>query len=308
MYRQKVIILRSKAFVFPFEKPLDQFIFGGETLLERLKRQLTHAGIEFSLDEKSTDQEARIEANFVASDSFWEFFSKGEVPENIECTYNSVLTNLHCLLQTQRVPFGFGSGLLKQEDLLTVHSGLPRAIYGGEHFVCRFPSVFFQPIQNWVELIKASSLIGREKTSESILKFRPWVGQKLLDRIVQHPVLSSKFNKIGRQSRIHPTSRLEGCQVGDHVEIGPYCYLRASVIGHRVTIREHSSIKASVIGSGCFLASADLFNTYLGDGCSIFTSMLHNSCLGTIVLLVALAVFRTLMQWRVRFVCQRPKS
>jgi acetyltransferase-like isoleucine patch superfamily enzyme len=284
MSRQKIIISPPKAMIFPFEKPLEHFVFGGETLLARLRRQLAEFDIETSIEasipKESKPSELRIEANFVASDHFWKLFSQGKLPSEIERTLNPTLTVLNSPIQTEIIPFVSRPGVHKQEVLLTIDLGLPRAIYGGEKYVCRFPSIFYQPIRNWIDLIKASSLIAREETSRSILKFRPWLGMKLLDKVIQNPTLSAKFNKVGHHSRIHPTARLEGCQIGDHVEIGPYCYLRASVIGNHVTIREHSSIKASVIGSGSFLMPVDLFNTYLGEGCSIFTSILHNSCFG----------------------------
>ena len=45
-------------------------------------------------------------------------------------------------------------------------------------------------------------------------------------------------------------------------------------------VKERSSIKLSTIGANSFIMPCDIFNSFIGSACSIFTSMVHNSVIG----------------------------
>jgi carbonic anhydrase/acetyltransferase-like protein (isoleucine patch superfamily) len=144
-----------------------------------------------------------------------------------------------------------------------------------------FPSVFFHQVTVWPDFLVVSSLLAREFLVEQITKWKKFLPDIFLQKIISHPRSGKFSNRFGKNCKVHPSSVIESVQLGDNVEIGPHCYIRSSLIGSNTVIREGTSLHLSTVGADSFISTCDILNCYLGPQSMIATSQLYNSFIGS---------------------------
>ncbi len=267
-----------------FSTKISELIFGDLTLNQRLKSQLKKLNLNYQINSKSQDS-IPISDDAVYSDSLLLALSKNfkkylDKKIIVETTLNSSIVHANTKIQNQILNFnGAESIQISQDNIFSVDLRLPETMYPEKNYQVIAPSLYYQKIESWPDLIKAQSLIARDFTIKAVLFWQTFMPKSLMIFLFNHPRLTSKANQIGKNCRIHHTAILESCVIGDNVEIGAYCYLRAAVVGSNATIREKSSIKLSVIGAGAYILPTDIFNCYIGPNVTITTSILFHSAI-----------------------------
>ena len=143
---------------------------------------------------------------------------------------------------------------------------VPSNIMGVPHLDHPLTSSVVMHIEHWVHVLWANQLSIQIRWIETILDHKLWVGSKLLGVAaasllagrVRLPewkwALAAGFNRIGRNCDIHPTARLEFCQLGDNVTVGANALVRGSLIADGVQIEERACVQYSVVGRDCFVS------------------------------------------------------
>lgn len=121
-------------------------------------------------------------------------------------------------------------------------------------------------IGHWVHLLWANQLAVQVRWIETVLDHPLWAGGKLLGTAaggllngrLQPAALKwnlfGRFNRIGRGCDIHPSAKVELCQLGDGVRIGADALVRGCLIDDGATIEERACVQYSVVGRGCFIS------------------------------------------------------
>ena len=141
----------------------------------------------------------------------------------------------------------------------------PPNIVGYSHYEHPVTSSVVMEIGHWVHLLWANQLSIQIHWVETILGRKFWTAGKLLAaglggllsgaRVPGFKWSAAKnFNRIGRNCDIHPTARLEFCQLGDNVRVGAYALVRGSLLGDNVQIEDRANVIFSVIGHDCFIS------------------------------------------------------
>lgn len=283
---KKIFVVKTAHRILGFKTLSSQMVFGQKNLQQRLIQQLEkrHCFFQWISSEDPLPEKNNLILydNILYSEKVLDFLLKSHLKENfsIETTLNPSIV----FDEIQKTSFDLGlmgpSQSIPQQETYSVHIGLPTAVYDKKNCRVPFPDLFVQPLREWPDILNVASLWGREMTIQNYNNFYPWLGKKILHRLFNSDRVGTFFNKIGKNCRIHPTAILESSVLGDNVEIGPHCYIRASHIGSHVVLREKSSVKLSSIGNGSFVMPCDLFNTYVGERSSIFTSIVHNTVIG----------------------------
>ena len=271
-----IYLVKTNKILSGFKTPVSQITFGTSNLHDRLVRQISNLGHVFKVVDS-----ASLDANCINlyDDTIYSNYalplalksSNLETTLNHSIVFDDIERSFHATSTVQE--------RVKQSEIYSVRVNLPEKVYNRKNCRVPFPNFFMQSINSWPDLITVASLIGREKTVNAYQQFQ-FLGKSLLTSIFDSPLIAKNFNSIGKGCKIHKTAVIESCVIGDGVEIGPYCYLRSSVVGSNTVVQERSSIKLSTVAAGSFIMPCDLFNSYIGANCSIFTSMIHNSFIG----------------------------
>ncbi|MCB0369749.1 MAG: hypothetical protein KDD45_10000, partial [Bdellovibrionales bacterium] len=268
-----------------------EILFGNLTLLERLESQLLKLNVSFK--KISFEQLSTLKGETVFFDDI--FYSENLIQKlitekwvfsdkesgAIEGKFNSAI----CFDNIQSISIFFGlthakKNDIEQQSLMKIPLKLPESIYPEKNYHVALPNIYCQKILDWPDLLKAQSLFAREIIINSVRIWKTIFGEFLLNKLMNHPFLAKRNNRIGKNCQIHPTAILESCVIGDNVEIGPYCYLRGAIIGDDVVIQEHSSIKLSTIGKGTYILPCQIFNCLIGKEVLITTHILFHCVVG----------------------------
>ena len=271
-----VLLVKNDLCLEGFKTPVNQIIFGNFNLYDRIERQLTSQGCQFNV---VNTLPPNFQGIVFHSDTLYSEKAISYMLQNL----NLETTLNHAIVFDETQPSFHSESndlpKIKQNEIYAVKINLPEQVYFKKISRVPFPDFFIQSVKAWPDLITVASLIAREKTIRAADRFKI-IGKPNLKSIFDNQMLAGKFNKIGKSCKIHKTAVLESCQIGDNVEIGPYSYIKSSVIGSGTVVHERSSIKLSVVGPGSFIMPCDIFNSFIGTTCSIFTSMIHNSFIG----------------------------
>lgn len=284
----------------PYRKPASSIRLEEGTLGERLEAQLRAAGLEIvrldTLDGATlAPRSLVVHDDVVLSHTFLRRFLAA-VPDRSRSYQAEIETGRFTLLASRSAPplwrtlpvtyrgddpAAAAEPLrLQPQAVFEFEEGLPPRMHLLTDIRVYFFDIWGLQISYWFDLHTLTSLYCREYVARLIGGFRRWVPGPILRWSTSSPWVMSKFNSIGKKSRIHRTAILEGCVVGDGVEIGPYAYLRSSVIGDGAVVREKSSIKMSYVGPRAFVMGSDIVNSYVGAETSIFCPMLYNAIFG----------------------------
>ena len=264
-----------------FSTKTSGLVFGDLTLNQRLKFQFKKLNIDFKINSGSANS-INIFDDAIYSDGlllelskhFKKYLDKKII---VETTLNSSIIHANIQIQNQIINTSASESIqISQDNIFSVDLRLPETIYPEKNYQVAAPSLYFQKVESWPDLIKAQSLLARDFTIKAVLFWQTLLPKSLMTLLFNNPRLTSKANQIGKKCRIHHTAILESCVIGDNVEIGAYCYLRAAVVGSNATVREKSSIKLSVIGTGAYILPTDIFNCYIGPNVTITTSILFH--------------------------------
>jgi hypothetical protein len=258
----KVYLIESSSVILPFQALASELKLGGKSLKDRLHSQLLSLGAEiiFLKPEETlpaTGSFLTIPTHFVCSTPFFEALlnktrnCRAATQFQTDFEFHEVITSASSQTKTKDLPlFFYPSGFAKPvsekiciqpRSLYRLPVRLPEEIYGKKECGIEFIDLFARPIESWVDFHLSANLVCRSYTAELIHRFR-WVPQPILAKALETPFIAGRLNRIGKNCKIHPTARLEGCIIEDDVEIGAFCSLRASYVGRGSTIREHSLI------------------------------------------------------------------
>ena len=142
----------------------------------------------------------------------------------------------------------------------------PKHISGFSHYQHPVTSSVIIHIGHWVHVLWANQFSIQIRWVETILSHKLWVFFKVLASVL-HAIftgrwskagfkwsLFSYFNRKGKNVQIHPTARVEFCQLGDNVTIGAYALVRGCLVGDNVTIEDRANVYFSVVGDDCFIS------------------------------------------------------
>lgn|GEM_PF-6097177 len=298
------ILIDAPTTLLPFRTPLDKLPLAGETLNQRLRRQLAEAGFGVLLTRTPEAITARdLPALVVWPDAVLSDAAMMKVAQSLkqggpdafivgfDTFGHEILTTAQAspTVRPLRMRWCHTVADLTRElptrdfaqpPELALAVGVPAVTYGVCQATLHFLTVYGRAIETWADLLLLGSLLAREFTARRVAPFTRLLGAKLLTRLAHHPHVLRRMNRIGNRCRIHPTAVLEGCVLGNDVEIGAFCHLRGAWLGDGVTVREHSSIKVSLIQAGAFLTRCDVFNSVVGAGALIVTDTLFNCWIG----------------------------
>ena len=144
----------------------------------------------------------------------------------------------------------------------------PPNIVGYTHYQHPLTSSVVMQIGHWVHVLCANQLSIQIRWVESITGRKLWAAGRLLAAGLEGLLqglqgarlpgfkwaAARNFNRIGRNCDIHPTARLEFCQLGDNVKVGAYALVRGSLLGDGVQIEDRANVIFSVIGQDCFIS------------------------------------------------------
>ncbi len=143
---------------------------------------------------------------------------------------------------------------------------VPPNIVGRSHFSHPLTSSVVMHIGHWVHVLWANQLSIQIRWVETILDHKLWAGRKLLTTAAASLLtgrvrlpdlkwsLAARLNRIGRGCDIHPTARVEFCQLGDDVRIGANALVRGCLVGDGAQIEDRACIVFCVIGERCFIS------------------------------------------------------
>lgn len=151
--------------------------------------------------------------------------------------------------------------LVLEQELYLNHVSFPsQIIQGGLYHMDQcdtFGAVLISPfhlLQVNIAMNLNRTLRLQNKLSAKLKSMFGQVGSKWFYRGLR------MLNKIGKNTRIHPSAKIEGSIIGDNVTIGANSIVRLSVVDADCTISDNISVINSVLGRGSFIANSNYVN------------------------------------------------
>ena len=145
-----------------FNTKISELYFGDTTLHQKLKSQLKKLNLNYQINSESKDS-IPISDDAVYCDSLLLELSKNfkkYVHKKIivETTLNSSIIHANIQIQNQIINTSASESIqISQDNIFSVDLRLPETIYPEKNYQVAAPSLYFQKVESWPDLIKAQS-------------------------------------------------------------------------------------------------------------------------------------------------------
>jgi acetyltransferase-like isoleucine patch superfamily enzyme len=104
-------------------------------------------------------------------------------------------------------------------------------------------------VEHWVHILWLNQASFGARWLQTAREHKVWALWRLFTSWPFSPAaVMSRFVRVGKNVRIHPTAWVEASILGDNVEIGAGASVRNSIIGNGVVVGDHATVLASTLG------------------------------------------------------------